>query len=265
MADLKLLVSRSTDPGPINAIINHPEVFKWVATCGQTPDLDTSTIIADPKNYLLMTEDRKGGFIFVELEPAIYEIHTNFLPEARGRFAKQALIDAMWWMFTRTLCMEILTKVPANNRAAMVIAKQVGARLDFIREKAFQTVDGEWVDVFYYALRYPDWVNENGIALQMRGHWFHETLERGLAVIGQSEPLHPEDPAHDRHVGAATEMILHGQVDKGVILYNRWGRFAGYAPISLISREPVVVDIVTAKLLVRGDGFEVMPCQPERQ
>jgi hypothetical protein len=49
-----------------------------------------------------------------------------------------------------------------------------------------------------------------------------------------------------------------GQPEKGVILSNRWARFAGYAPIALISRSPLVIDIGDAVMQVQDYSFKVV-------
>ena len=56
-------------------------------------------------------------------------------------------------------------------------------------------------------------------------------------------------------------MIFAGQVDKAIILYNRWARFAMYAQIRLVSRDPLIIDQHDALILVQGQDFEVLKCR----
>jgi hypothetical protein len=53
-------------------------------------------------------------------------------------------------------------------------------------------------------------------------------------------------------------MISHGMLDKGVILYNRWSRIAGYAPMGIVARSPLVLDIRDALLVLDLPDFCVL-------
>jgi hypothetical protein len=79
------------------------------------------------------------------------------------------------------------------------------------------------------------------------------------------EENHPQDDAHDRYVGACVETIYGGQPEKAVILYNRWARFAGYQPIALVSKSPLLIDIGTAILQVINESFQVVQCRLQPQ
>lgn len=107
-------LQRSYDAALLNAVVNHPEVSRWMI--GIQPPYDLSAVLANTANVFLANQ--YGGFLFVRGEVGYrYEVHTQFLPEGRGdsfRFAKQAA----WHMFTKTDCLEIETYVPKENAAA---------------------------------------------------------------------------------------------------------------------------------------------------
>jgi len=249
-------IRRVFDAAVINPIVNHPAVRPWVAAIPHG-DIDLTDALADERNVLLMIDG--GGIFFAQLFPGIYEAHTQFLPSVRGPAAMSATREAIHWMFTRTDAMEILTKVPQHNRAADLWARASGGTLDFERADAWQTEAG-LVSVRYYALRYADWVRK-AAGLVEKGAWFHDHLEAEKTRIGSRNAVHGDDPAHDRHVGAAVEMIMAGQVIKGVSLYNRWAAFAGYVPIGVVSFDPLTIDIGEALIRITGATFEVLPCQ----
>lgn len=255
-------VFRQTDATRINALMNDPSVLPWVRLPGQD-SLDLAGFIANPANVALATEDGRGGILFHQHEPGIYEAHTAFLPEARGRFALAATRSMIDFMFLMTDCMELLTKVPKNNRPAEALTRAVGGVLDFEREAAWPTDHGP-VAVRYYRIDYPQWVRSCDL-LPALGHEFHTKLEAENARLGIPDDLHPDDPAHDRHVGAAVGMIRCGQVGKGVILYNRWARLAGYEPIEVVSVDPLILDIRTHLLRIHGSNFEVISSCPQVQ
>jgi len=250
-------VIREFDASRINEIVNHPQVRPWLTEAGVNSEIDLSRLIANQDNVLLMIDG--GGILFHWQEPGVYEAHTQFLPSVRGRSALAATRDSIRWMFTRTDCMEILSKVPVHNKGAEVWAQLSGASLDFERQDAWISWDGP-VAVRYFALRYHDWVKRS-VPLVERGRWFHEKLEAEKSRLGIQTPRHSDDSAHDRAVGSAIEMILGGQIAKGIILYNRWARFSGYQPIGLVSEDPVIIDIRDCLVRVLDRDFEVLPCQ----
>lgn len=249
-----LSVRRELSAERVNVISNHPDVRPWLGGQG---DLDLTDIVANRANYLLMGEG--GGFIFIQQEPGIYEVHSQFLPDHRGEEVIMAARDAERWMFCRTDCIEIRSKVPAGNVGAAAFARAMKYELQFVRANAWQTAEG-LVSVKYYARTLNQWVNQ---AHEMKevGHAFHEKLEAAKIAAGATSPIHDDDDAHDLYVGATVEMMQAGQIAKAVGFYGRWSAFAGYGPISVIAANPIVVDIGDAILAVRGDDFEVLLCR----
>ena len=250
-------LDRSFDAKDINAVLNSAEVFNWVAGPNDTV-LDAGPLLEDHRNILLTPGNHMGGLIFVFCEPGIYEVHNNWLSIARGQYAHCATLAALRWMFTRTEAMMILTRVPAFNRPAAQLAAAVGGVKEFERAKAYPTKDGP-VDVSFWSLRYEDWVRRTP-ALAEVGKMFHVKLHAEVARLGGSEEHHPDEECHDRAVGAAFEMVYAGQVEKGVWLYNRWARWAGYQQIALVAKEPLLINIGNALLQVVGDTFKVIRC-----
>lgn len=248
------MIERTFDAARVNAIINDPSIHPYITTPNQGP-LDITPILANDENVCLATEH--GCFILVKLEPGVYEVHTNFLPSGRGEHALEAAAEGFRYMFTRTDCMEILTKVPRANKGADRFAFSVGFSFEFM--------SGQWeypsgpTPINHYAMRYWDWVKKDD-SLIKSGEWFHELLKDEKARFGLEETAHADDQAHDRYVGACVEMIQAGNTGKAVFLYNRWARFAGYAPIRVVAESPLIIDIQDALLLVSGENFEVLKC-----
>lgn len=252
----KLAVAREYSASRLNHIVNHPSVRPWVAPGEDT--LDLTAAVADQRNYLLMGDG--GGFLLIWQEPGVYEVHSQFLPEARGANVLATAADASRYMFTRTDCTEIRTRVPHGNVGAAVLAKRMGWEFRFERSNAWLTSGGILVGVRYFAKTLEQWVS-TADALEASGHMFHVKLEAAKLATGAKWPVHDDDLAHDRYVGAAVEMIACGQVAKGIEFYNSWARFAGYGFIAVIAADPVVIDIGDAILAVRGDDFDVLLCR----
>lgn len=254
MAFPALRVVREFSAEGLNKIVNHPEVRPWVGPGRHA--LDMSAAVADPRNILLTADG--GAFLLIQIEPGRYEVHTQFLPEARGGNAVKAAIDGMRYLFCRTDCVEIVTRCPHGNDAAKQLVRHLRWEFQFSRPNVWATSQG-MVGVDYYAHTLNSWVLRTDNLAEV-GDWFHDRLEQAKIKAGAS-PLHDDDDAHDRYVGAAAEMIAHGQVAKGIQFYNRWARFAGYAEISVIAENPVVIDIQDALLAVRGNSFDVLLCR----
>lgn len=255
MAFPSLSVCREFSAERLNHVANHPDVRPWVG--GGSGALDLTPLVADQRNMLLMGQG--GGVLFQFLDPGLYEAHTQFLPEARGKEAVLAVKDALRWMFTRSDAIEIVTKVPNGNAAALGLVRAIHGQKLFDREKVWPTADG-LTGVAYYSLPIMTWAGK-AEELAVSGQSFHGKLEAAKSATAGAAPLHDDDEAHDRYVGATVEMIAAGQVAKGINFYNRWSRFSGYGPVAVIATNPVVVDIGDALIAVRDDDFDVLLCR----
>ena len=205
---------------------------------------DMTPAVHNVDNVALVNEH--GGFIFEKYAEGVYEVHTQFVPEGRGRLALEAAREAARFMFLSTDCVEILTKCKDDNRPAAVLTRVMGFR------KLFRSGACD-----YYSLAFEDWRAQDASVLAA-GQRFHAELE----AAGVS-PNHPEDEAHDRAAGAAYEMFLRGNPVKAAGLYNRWARFAGYRLVALLSISPLVVDIGDAVLGIgkANNSLEVLSCR----
>lgn len=244
------MIRRTFDPTLLNEVVNHPDVLPWT---GSKVPLDLSGAITNPLNFTLVTEG--GGFLLVCQEPAIYEVHSLFVPEAR-RATIRAMKAGFDYMFTRTDCERVITQVPDNNRAAQALAKLARFRSMFRRE------DTPRGPTAYVGLTVEDWAQDNA-CLEVEGRWFHETTSAALKHLDL--PAHPDDVSHDRVVGASVRMIRAGNIRKGVNFYNRWARFAGYTPIRIMSEQPVVLDMsereVSYVVEIKDGEMETLICR----
>jgi hypothetical protein len=249
-------IDRHTTPEFINEVLNHPSIRPWVAN-GSEP-IDVSDKVADKRNVLLMGPH--GGSMAVFIQPGVYEVHTQILPDGRGRWAMEFLATALDWMMTRTPCYELLTRVPHGHKGAKMAAVLGGFKYEFTREKECRFMD-RLVDVDIYSIRIQDWVMRSRI-LEDIGREFHDTLHNAAERFGVKDQPHADDPNHNRYVGAAYEMIRHGYVKKGVLFYNRWAAVSRHPLITLRQLEtpmqPSIIDIDHGlSLVIKGDQYEV--------
>ena len=253
------LVRRSFDADEINPILNDPMVFRYAAHEG-IQSFDLGPLLADPRNVLLMAD--RGGIIFHWQALGVYQVHTNFLKAARGysgpgTYVLNACRAAYRWMFANTDCLTLLTMIPAHNRAAAMFAPMAGWTKEFERKDIWPSIEDGVVDMNFLALRYDDWVRKTP-ELILSGREFHEQVEREFERHGAQDKKHPDEDCHDLHVGACYEMIRGGQLDKAIILYNRWAQFAGYGLIEIVSHNPVVLNLGNCLIQVYGNAFKVL-------
>jgi hypothetical protein len=252
------MLKRTLEAAHLNAVANHPEVRPWIGGEGA---LDLGPIIANPVNVALIHPH--GGWVFARHEPGIYEVHTLCRAAGRGKGQLIAWREAARWMFTRTDAREIVTRIPDDNAGAGAAAALCGFKQRFRREKAFMSVvAGRLVDVSYQALTIDDWAGRDPQALEA-GEAFHERIAaaRRARAGGSALTDHPEDLAHDRAAGAACLMIGVGNARKGVWAYNRWAALAGYAPIAVLTDQPLVIDLGAGVIAgVTNGEMEILSC-----
>ena len=248
------MIRRSFDAARFNEIANHESVRPWL---GGEGELDLAGIVSNPANVALLGDH--GGFVNHNLGEGRYEVHSLFLPEGRGSVAIEAMRRGMEYMFTATDCVELVTKCPDGNRAALGIARVGGIEEQFRREAAW-SFNGDLVGVSYRAISLAKWISRAPECL-VRGQWFHKKLEAAKVNSGSNLVAHEDDEAHDRAVGASVLMALAGNARKSVWAYNRWAIFAGYQPIMLLSDAPILIDVVDAIVSPKADDMEILLCR----
>lgn len=237
---------RTLDGAFFNEIANHPDVRPWIGGAGE---VDLRRVVANPENVAMRYLG--GGLIFERLADGLYEAHSMFLPERRGRYAVVCMRHALQYLFTATDCLEILTRVPDGNKAADGFARLAGGR-ELYRLEHDPKMGGAAVSV--RSLTLDAWRAASPDCLAA-GEEFHDILERAGEHDG-----HPEEPAHDRAVGSAVLMIRAGNYAKAVWSYNRWAVMAGYQPVELASHAPVIISMGKAFVAMLDGRIEVMKC-----
>jgi len=247
-------VRRTLDGGLLNRCANDPAVRPFIGNIA-AGELDLSGFLDVPFNVALVFEH--GAFAFEQHEHGRYEVHTFILPAGRGAGVVPASLAAARWMFTHTDAIEILTKVPETNKPADIMCRRAGFAPVFRRESAWE--DGSAIT--FFALTLDAWRERDDETLAM-GRAFHEALERAKAAVGSHLPTHADDAAHDRAVGASLLMARAGNARKAVHLYNRWARFAGYAPGALLNDAPATFDVGDA-IVAFTPELEILKCRVE--
>lgn len=249
-----VVLHRHNDAVFLNRVLNDVSVKPWVSGPIEG-DLDMSMLVADPNNVLLMGEH--GGVLFHQIMQGCYEIHTQVLPEGRGAWCLEMIQRAFHWMFTKTDAVEILTRCPRGNLPAIALTKRSGLSFEFTRPLSW-IFKGKPVDVDVYSISVQKWITIDG-AISLRGRWAENKIKKELRK--QSIEFAPQDVNRDRYVGAAFEMLLAGQVSKGIALYNRWASMANVGQATVLSDSPLSVDFRGVVLVFRHNDFWVMSCR----
>ena len=219
-------------PG-INAILNHPEVYRW-ATMG----VDMGTLNIEPgfKNlFTIMVEDGKGCIILDPYSIETMEVHTCLLPSSRGASSEEIVRGVLRFAFAETGCQEILTKVPRENKAADLFTRQTG----FVRIS-----DALEVRSYVFPIE----------------RWPH--LDETLDAFCPPEFTEIQDPHYRRVMGAMVLMSMKGFMGKAVSVYNKHARLHGFPPMGINGMDSVAVG--GRAIHFEGDSYKVEDlCQPQ--
>src|SRR6201996_6180162 len=173
------MIRRTFDPAEVNAVLNDPEVFRWIKLPG-IENVDATELVFELRNYCLIANG--GVLIFVCQEPGVYEVHNNFLEAHRGLNAVKGTLAALRWVFTHTDAMIIQTRVPEFNKGAENMARHVGGVKDFERPAAWPTDNGSCA-VSYWSLSYENWLKRTS-SLMVLGREFHQKLDAEFDRLG---------------------------------------------------------------------------------
>jgi hypothetical protein len=228
-------------PEFLESIANDPRIFPYISCKGQER-IDLSGVW----HKCIGFEFDGGGWVADRLDANRYEVHTLFLPKSPN--VRENAQIAFRYLFCNVDALEVVTKVPDDLPHALKLALDVGFTVKFKRDNAWHR-DTHSVGMTYLSLTVDEWAI-NSQAMQDLGHEFHEEL-------GEHQ-THDEDPIHDRYVGLGVACALAGQPEKGVWLYNKWARFAGYQEMDFSDG---VARFDNTEVFVNDNGLQVKVCQ----
>lgn len=252
-------IGRERHAARINKVVNDPSIFDWVRG-NHKGALDLAPVIANPNNILLMGQH--GGILFVQLQPGLYEAHTQVMPEGRGKWTVAMTQAALHWMFTRSDCFEVMSRCPQGNLGARALIKRVNGQLAFINPLGWVRDDKPIpADVYSWTIQH--WVT-TAPGLEERGQWLQNTVSDAYRKFSKGVLPYIDDTLFNRYAGMAAEMFLNKHGPKAVLLYNRWAKMAGRDNIDLMCAEnPTAIRTRDAILMVREDGeFYVASINP---
>lgn len=251
--EMRVSVRREHNAERINAILNHPEVRPWVAD-GDGP-LDVTPQVKIPGTILLVGQF--GACIFYNIMPGVFEVHSQCLPEGRGKWMAAFVKSVLQWMFIKSNCWEVVTRVPHGHVAAKALTLGAAFQREFTRDDQC-VFRGKQVPVDIYRLSIHDWI-ENSVWAEESGSKFHDQLHAEAKRLGITTPAHEDDPQHNRVAGATVEMARNGQVVKAFMVYSRWAYLARHEPIFLLSEEPPIFKMDIGNMKILPHGIRIAP------
>lgn len=216
--------------------------------------MDCTAILQHELNIALICEG--GVFVFFCHLPGIYDVCVSFLPGWRGCYAVDAARQALEFMFLHTDCMTIMLRIPDDNKGSRIFARHLGAKVEFHRGGVWPVKDGR-IGMTYASIRYEDWALSNP-GISEYGEIFLSRLFEERNRLGFGDVDQDQDPENLRFIGAFAKTAYAGQLDKAVILYNRFAAFALLPFISLVSRSPAMVEIGGTLIQIRDGSFKAI-------
>lgn len=131
-------LSKTENWALIKQIVTDPEVYPFVSD-DESP-LPEYWQPSQAMTHCLVTDSDEvlGVWLFHKLRAAVYEIHTCFLKNARGKKAYEALKLLPGWAWSNLKdAQRMVTEVPEYNRPALVFSLKAGMEKYGVNPRSF--------------------------------------------------------------------------------------------------------------------------------
>lgn len=215
----------------INSVLNADGIREG-HLLGEDGEIDAGPALE--RGGFAISEPDKALFLFDRLETGVYEVHSSVYPEWRKKSIPLAR-EARDLLFTQTDATELVTRIHETAHAGVRgLSIKAGFR-PLAERSGFEFLS---LDLLQWAAR-------------VRRYRAHGEALREAGLVAADV-----DDMHDQFFGACAECARHGQLDKGLWLYNQYAALAGYSKATAYSRLPPVIDFDGTHILVTKDSIE---------
>jgi hypothetical protein len=147
---MKIRRAQIQDAEFIISVLKHPssELSNDDGIFGLTSDNVELFLQSEMVHCLISSTDKDMGFfLFIKVNHVTVELHTNILPECRGKQvikASELAIEYVWDQGFK----KIVTQVPVFNKAALLMSLSCGMIKEGINKKSFMK-NGTLYDQYY--------------------------------------------------------------------------------------------------------------------
>lgn len=117
---------RTHDAELIRSILTHPDIYPFITDDGCPSASEFTPIIHESVIYLY--EPDTAIFAFIPDNHSTCSVHTNVLPEARGRRAVTAAREAAEWIWSNTQYRRINTVIREDRKNVIRFAEICGMK-----------------------------------------------------------------------------------------------------------------------------------------
>ena len=146
-----MMLERDETGEVANRICNDPRVLPTLAN----HPLDLRPLAQDQHTIILVGTPPAGCFVLIQILDGVWEFHGAVLPEFRGEWSQQFAGECIDYMFTRTTCIELMTRIPQGNLASLALARH----FNFTKRWDRPAIEfrGQNVPFSIYSLTMQDW------------------------------------------------------------------------------------------------------------
>ena len=125
-----MMICSINDFEKVHSILSHESVYPYITddSCPDKPDENLGRIFLDEPAVKVLMPNDNCLFILVPVTTNVYNVHTNILPDGRGKSGVLAGKHGAMWMFDNTDCTSIISFTPDFNRQALMYARFVGMK-----------------------------------------------------------------------------------------------------------------------------------------
>ena len=124
----------------VHRILSHESVYPYIIDdyCPEKPNDNFGMEFLNNQQIKVLMPNGHCAFILIPMTTSIYTVHSNVLPEGRGKEAVSAGKSVAKWMFNNTECVSIISFTPVYNKVALMFSSLVGMKRIGTVERSFK-------------------------------------------------------------------------------------------------------------------------------